>query len=55
MIEFALMMQTYSSILKGRDSKVVKEFGDKAQCYAKKMQDFLLNENIEIYADYVSL
>ena len=55
MIEFALTLSQYSKYLTGPESATTKEFSDKAQCYAKKFQDFLMNENMGVYADYVSL
>ena len=39
----------------GPESLTTKEFSEKAQCYARKFQDFLMNENMGLYADYVSL
>ena len=55
MTDFALTMQQLALITLGRDSKEYKKYGDKAECYAKSMQNYLLNEQYGYYADYMSL
>ena len=55
MIEFALVMEQYSILTQGPDSQLSTDFKERSICYAKKLQDYLLNENLGRYADYVSL
>ena len=58
MIEFALTMSSYASVLYGRDlneNKDAKEFNDLAECYARQMDQYLLNESLNRYADYVNM
>lgn len=55
MIEFALTMQQYSKLTMGPMSAEAEEFGGLANCYATKLQSYLLNENLNRYADYMSM
>lgn len=55
MIEFAMTMQQLSLALKGPNSPQSEQFKSKAECYTRKLKDYLLNENMGYYADYVSL
>ena len=55
MIEFALTIQQHALMIQGPNSKVKQEFTQKAECYAKSMQDYLFNEQMGIYADYVGM
>lgn len=55
MIEFALTIQQHALMIQGPNSKVKQEFTQKAECYAKSMKDYLFNEQMGIYADYVGM
>ena len=55
MIEFALVMEQYSILIQGPESQLSQDFQKRSHCYAQKLQDYLLNENLGRYADYVSL
>ena len=55
MIEFAITMNQISTMLEGPDSPVTQEFGKRAECFANKLHEYLLSENMGRYADYVSL
>ena len=58
MIEFALTMSSYANLLFSSDdkrSKDVEEFNGLAECYAKKIDQYLLNESLNRYADYVNM
>ena len=55
MIDFALTMERYSVLREGPESDKVESFRGLAVCYAAKFQEYLLNENMGRFADYVSL
>ena len=54
MIDFALTMERFSKIMPGNQKKA-EGFRELATCYAIKIEDYLLNENMGRYSDYVSL
>ena len=53
MVEFADFMQEYSGAV------VIEEdwlkHGRQAKCFKNKLNEFLVNENTGLYADYMSL
>jgi len=55
MVDFALTMQQMALMVQGPNGEDTIDFGNKAQCYAKSMNDYLLNEQFGYLTDYVSL
>ena len=55
MTEFALTLNQLSEMLRGPNAPETMSFAEKSNCYLTSMNEYLLNENMMRYADYVGL
>ena len=53
MTEFALLMTGFASA--AGDQTAVKKYAQKSECFSKKLYDYLLDEQQNLFKDYLGL
>lgn len=53
MIEFALLMTGFANA--AGDQTAVKKYAQKSECFSKKLYDYLLDEQQNLFKDYLGL